>query len=396
MISNREIFLRHLGQTSPEPMGLEIVKAQGVKLFDVEGKDYFDLISGVSVANLGHANPVVAQAVKEQIDKYMHLMVYGEFIEEPQVKLVKLLAEVLPEKLNSSYLVNSGSEAVEGAMKLAKRYTGRYEIVSFENAYHGSTHGALSLMSDNYFTNAFRPLVPGVKHLEFNNIRDLDKITEATACVIVEPIQGEGGIISPEKEFLPALRQKCDETGALLIFDEIQTGFGRTGALFAFQKYDVVPDILLMAKALGGGMPIGAFSSSKEIMDSFMTAPVLGHITTFGGHPVSSAAAFSALKYLIDNKEIISSVEEKEALFVERISGIKAVEGLRHNGLFMAVDLGSNKALFSALKHLRDAGVHTDWFLFDDHSFRIAPPLIISLEEINEVCDRIDFALEKL
>ncbi len=396
MISNRELFLRHLGQTSPEPMGLEIVRAKGVFLYDKDGKDYIDLVAGVSVANLGHDNQVITNAVKAQVDKYLHLMVYGEFIEEPQVKLASLLSDLLPKEIESTYLVNSGSEAIEGAMKLAKRHTGRYEIVSCKNAYHGSTHGAMSLMSDEYYTDAFRPLLPGISHIEYNNFDDLKKITGKTACVIIEPVQGEAGVISPEKEYLQEVRKRCNQTGTLLVFDEIQTGFGRTGELFAFRKFKVEPDILVTAKALGGGMPIGAFSSSKKIMDTLISNPVLGHITTFGGHPVSAAAAFASLEYITKNPDIIKSVTAKEKLFKDLLTGLPQVKEIRSNGLLMAVDLGNSENLFKAVDLLQINGIHTDWFLFDDHSFRISPPLTITNDEIKEACKRIKTALKKL
>jgi len=396
MISNRELFLRHLGQTSPEPMGLEIVRAKGVFLYDKDGKDYIDLVAGVSVANLGHDNQVITNAVKAQVDKYLHLMVYGEFIEEPQVKLASLLSDLLPKEIESTYLVNSGSEAIEGAMKLAKRHTGRYEIVSCKNAYHGSTQGAMSLMSDEYYTDAFRPLLPGISHIEYNNFDDLKKITGKTACVIIEPVQGEAGVISPEKEYLQEVRKRCNQTGTLLVFDEIQTGFGRTGELFAFRKFKVEPDILVTAKALGGGMPIGAFSSSKKIMDTLISNPVLGHITTFGGHPVSAAAAFASLEYITKNPDIIKSVTAKEKLFKDLLTGLPQVKEIRSNGLLMAVDLGNSENLFKAVDLLQINGIHTDWFLFDDHSFRISPPLTITNDEIKEACKRIKTALKKL
>ena len=396
MISNRELFLRHLGQTSPEPMGLEIVRAKGVFLYDKDGKDYIDLVAGVSVANLGHDNQVITNAVKAQVDKYLHLMVYGEFIEEPQVKLASLLSDLLPKEIESTYLVNSGSEAIEGAMKLAKRHTGRYEIVSCKNAYHGSTQGAMSLMSDEYYTDAFRPLLPGINHIEYNNFDDLKKITEKTACVIIEPVQGEAGVISPEREYLQEVRKRCNQTGTLLVFDEIQTGFGRTGELFAFRKFKVEPDILVTAKALGGGMPIGAFSSSKKIMDTLISNPVLGHITTFGGHPVSAAAAFASLEYITKNPDIIKSVTAKEKLFKDLLTGLPQVKEIRSNGLLMAVDLGNSENLFKAVDLLQINGIHTDWFLFDDHSFRISPPLTITNDEIKEACKRIKTALKKI
>jgi len=396
MISNRELFLRHLGQTSPEPMGLEIVRAKGVFLYDKDGKDYIDLVAGVSVANLGHDNQVITNAVKAQVDKYLHLMVYGEFIEEPQVKLASLLSDLLPKEMESTYLVNSGSEAIEGAMKLAKRHTGRYEIVSCKNAYHGSTQGAMSLMSDEYYTDAFRPLLPGINHIEYNNFDDLKKITGKTACVIIEPVQGEAGVISPEREYLQEVRKRCNQTGTLLVFDEIQTGFGRTGELFAFRKFNVEPDILVTAKALGGGMPIGAFSSSKKIMDTLISNPVLGHITTFGGHPVSAAAAFASLEYITKNPDIIKSVTAKEKLFKDLLTGLPQVKEIRSNGLLMAVDLGNSENLFKAVDLLQINGIHTDWFLFDDHSFRISPPLTITNDEIKEACKRIKTALKKI
>jgi acetylornithine/succinyldiaminopimelate/putrescine aminotransferase len=377
-------------------MGLEIVRAKGVFLYDKDGKDYIDLVAGVSVANLGHDNQVITKAVKAQVDKYLHLMVYGEFIEEPQVKLASLLSDLLPKEIESTYLVNSGSEAIEGAMKLAKRHTGRYEIVSCKNAYHGSTQGAMSLMSDEYYTDAFRPLLPGISHIEYNNFDDLKKITEKTACVIIEPVQGEAGIISPEREYLPEVRKRCNQTGTLLVFDEIQTGFGRTGELFAFRKFNVEPDILVTAKALGGGMPIGAFSSSKKIMDTLISNPVLGHITTFGGHPVSAAAAFASLEYITKNPDIIKSVTAKEKLFKDLLTGLPQVKEIRSNGLLMAVDLGNSENLFKAVDLLQINGIHTDWFLFDDHSFRISPPLTITNDEIKEACKRIKTALKKL
>jgi acetylornithine/succinyldiaminopimelate/putrescine aminotransferase len=377
-------------------MGLEIVRAKGVFLYDKDGKDYIDLVAGVSVANLGHDNQVITNAVKAQVDKYLHLMVYGEFIEEPQVKLASLLSDLLPKEIESTYLVNSGSEAIEGAMKLAKRHTGRYEIVSCKNAYHGSTQGAMSLMSDEYYTDAFRPLLPGISHIEYNNFDDLKKITGKTACVIIEPVQGEAGVISPEKEYLQEVRKRCNQTGTLLVFDEIQTGFGRTGELFAFRKFKVEPDILVTAKALGGGMPIGAFSSSKKIMDTLISNPVLGHITTFGGHPVSAAAAFASLEYITKNPDIIKSVTAKEKLFKDLLTGLPQVKEIRSNGLLMAVDLGNSENLFKAVDLLQINGIHTDWFLFDDHSFRISPPLTITNDEIKEACKRIKTALKKL
>ena len=299
MQSQRSLFLEHVAQTSDFPLCLEIEKAEGMYMYDVDGKKYMDLISGISVSNLGHCHSNVINAVKEQLEKYTYLMVYGEFVQSPQVKLAQLLTQQLPSSLSSCYFVNSGSEANEGAMKLAKRYTGRKEIISFKNAYHGSTQGCLSIIGNDEFKKPFEPLLPNITQLEFNNENDLAAITTKTACVIVEPIMGEAGVVAPKNDFLLKLRKKCTETGALLIFDEIQTGFGRTGKLFAFEHFNLIPDIITLAKAMGGGFPIGAFISSKEIMSSLKTNPILGHITTFGGHPISCAAAYFNFQTLL-------------------------------------------------------------------------------------------------
>ena len=394
MISERQLFLNHLAQTSNSPMLLEIERAEGVYLISQDGKKYIDLISGVSVSNLGHRHPAVIKAIRDQLDKHMHLMVYGEYIQSPQVKFASLLTKHLPGNLNNIYFVNSGSEAIEGALKLAKRYTGRSEIVAFKNAYHGSTHGALSVMGNEEFKNSFRPLVPGVRFLEFNNISDIEKITENTACVLLEPIQGEGGIIPPDNGYLEKVRKKCTDVGALLIFDEIQTGFGRTGALFAFQQYGVIPDVFTIAKAMGGGLPIGAFVSSKEIMSVFKTNPVLGHITTFGGHPVSCAAAWASLKTLIDEK-LIDTVPQKETLFRSLLKHRKIKE-IRGKGLFLAVDLGKPDLVQKLIEKLLENGIVVDWFLFNPESFRIAPPLIITEDQIIAACKTILNALDSI
>ena len=383
MISQKQLFLQHVGQTSKNPSMLEIKRAEGIYLYGKDGKKYIDLISGVSVSNLGHSHPAIINAVKTQADKYMHLLVYGELVQSPQVEFAKLLAMQLPNNLESTYFVNSGSEANEGAMKLAKRYTGRSEIIAFKNAYHGGTHGVLSLMSDNRLTLAFRPLLPDIKFLEFNNTTDLKQITEKTACVIIEPIQGEAGIVLPKNDFLIKLQEKCNEKGALLIFDEIQTGFGRTGKLFAFQKYNVQPDIITIAKAMGGGMPIGAFVSSKKIMDSLTSNPELGHITTFGGHPVSAAAALANLKVLINDK-IIENTNNKAKLLLSLLKHEK-IKSVRGAGLFYSVELKSKELLDNYMNKAIDYGIITDRFLFCDNRFRIAPPLIISEKEIKEV-----------
>lgn len=394
MISERQLFLNHIAQTSSSPIMLEIDRAEGVYMISRDGKKYIDLISGISVSNLGHSHPAVVQAIQDQVAKHMHLMVYGEYIQSPQVKYASLLTQQLPNTLDNVYFVNSGSEAIEGALKLAKRYTGRSEVVAFKNAYHGSTHGALSVMGNEEFKNSFRPLVPGVRFLEFNNLIDIEKITENTACVLIEPIQGEGGIILPIKGYLQKLRQKCDDVGALLIFDEIQTGFGRTGSLFAFQYFDVVPDVFTIAKAMGGGLPIGAFVSSQEIMSVFKSNPTLGHITTFGGHPVSCAAALASLSTLLDEK-IIESIPEKEKLFRALLihDKIKEIRGI---GLFFAVDLGDSELVQRLIQKLLKGGIVVDWFLFDSKSIRIAPPLIISKEQINTACNKIIKALDSI
>lgn len=371
---------------------LEIESAQGSYLFDKKGKKYLDLIAGISVSALGHRHPKVVAAVKEQLDKYLHTLVYGEYILSPQVKLAQLLCQHLPKQLDNIYFVNSGSEATEGAMKLAKRFTGRREIIACRNAYHGSTQGAASLMSPTTFTQAFYPLLPGIRHIEFNNEADLANITCRTACVIIEPVQAESGVQAPKDDFLLKLRRRCDETATLLVFDEIQTGYGRTGTLFAFEQYGIVPDILLTAKGMGGGMPIGAFVSSKKIMSSLMDDPPLGHITTFGGHPVSCAAGLATLKVLTSTT-IIEEVKAKEALFHERLVH-PAIRAVRSAGLLMAVELSDFDFLRKVQKKCLELGLITDWFLFNDQSLRIAPPLTISIAEIERACDTILQAIE--
>ena len=385
MQSQRSLFLEHVAQTSDFPLCLEIEKAKGMYMYDVDGKKYMDLISGISVSNLGHRHPNVINAVKEQLEKYTYLMVYGEFVQSPQVKLAQLLTQQLPPTLSSCYFVNSGSEANEGAMKLAKRYTGRKEIISFKNAYHGSTQGCLSIIGSDEFKKPFEPLLPNIIQIEFNNENDLAAITTKTACVIVEPIMGEAGVVAPKNDFLLKLRKKCTETGTLLIFDEIQTGFGRTGKLFAFEHFNVIPDILTLAKAMGGGFPIGAFISSKEIMNSLKTNPILGHITTFGGHPISCASAFANLHTLLTDKDLISTVAQKEQLFVELLKHPKIKE-VRTFGLLIAVEFDSFETNKAIIDRCIENGVLTDWFLFNDKSLRIAPPLIITKEEIKMAC----------
>ena len=386
-MNQRELFLRHVAQTSEAPLALEIVRASGCMMWDKDGKGYLDLISGISVCNVGHGNAKVVDAVKKQSEQYMHLMVYGELISAPQVQYATKITSFLPETLQSVYFTNSGTEATEGAMKLAKRLTGRTKIVGFKDSYHGSTQGALSVMGDEYWRNAFRPLLPGVVHLEHNNIRELDNIDTDTACVIAEPIQAERGVKTPSAEWMKALRARCDETGALLILDEIQTGMGRTGTLFAFEQFDIVPDILLLGKALGGGMPLGAFISSTDRMNAFASNPVLGHITTFGGHPVCCAAGLAAFQFLLD-EELINGVAQKAQLFAQRLKH-PLIRDFRSAGLLMAIDFGSWDLNKLVIDTCIARGVFTDWFLFAAASMRLAPPLIITEDEINRACDII-------
>jgi len=389
----RQVFLSHLAQTSEFPMLLEIERGAGVYLYDPQGKSYLDLIAGIGVSALGHCHPAVVAAIREQSERYLHTMVYGEYLLSPQVNLAKALTDLLPDSLDSVYLVNSGTEATEGAMKLAKRYTGRAEIISCYKAYHGSTQGAASLMSDDYFTRPYRPLLPGISHIEFNCDFCLHRITEKTAAVIVETVQAEWGIRKPVNNYLTKLRNRCTETGTLLIFDEIQAGYGRTGSFFAFEQYDVVPDILLLAKGMGGGMPIGAFVANQEVMKVFSNNPLLGHITTFGGHPVSCAAALATLNF-IKSSGIIASVKKKEQLFLEKLVHPE-IRHVRSAGLWLAVELDSFEKVQKVIKICLEKGLITDWFLFNDRSIRIAPPLIITEAEIEKSCEILLEALNE-
>ena len=382
----RNQFLRHVAQTSPAPQLIEVARAEGVFFYTPEGKPYYDLVSGVSVNNVGHGNKAVVEAVQRQAADYMHIMVYGEMVERPQVEFARRLAEALPEPLDSVYFLNSGAEAVEGALKLAKRYTGRTEMISMRQAYHGSTHGAMSMMGapeGEEWKNAFRPLLPDTKAIRFNCEEDLAQITERTACVLCEPVQGEAGVRPPKEGYLQALRKRCTEVGALLIFDEIQVGMGRTGEMFAMKKYGVTPDIVCLAKALGGGMPLGAFVSSQEIMSTLTHNPVLGHITTFGGHPVCCAAGLAAMKFLQDNK-IVEDVERKGAMYEELLKDHPAVKEIRRAGLLLAVELGESEKLYRIMDLFIERGILSDWFLFCDTAFRISAPLVISDEEIKD------------
>lgn len=388
----RQLFLQHVAQTSSAPLALEIVKAEGCHLTDHSGKQYLDLIGGISVANVGHRHPKVVEAIKKQADDYLHVMVYGEFVQSPQVQYARLLTEHLPASLNSVYFTNSGAEAVEGAMKLAKRVTGRPRIVAFENSYHGSTQGALSIIGDEYWRAAYRPLLPGIDHLRYNSFEDLDRITEDTACVIAETVQAEAGIIPPQKAWLQALRNKCTETGTLLVLDEIQAGFGRTGTLWAFEQYGVVPDILLLGKALGGGLPLGAFIAGKTLMDHLTDQPVLGHITTFGGHPLCCAAGKAAFEVLLDER-LYTSVVQKEALLKELLVHPK-IRSLHTAGLWAAVEFESFDTCKKIIDTCIENGVLTDWFLFAANALRISPPLSISENELRRACITILDAIQ--
>lgn len=386
-ISNRQLFLQHLAQTSSAPAGLEIIKASGIYLEDIEGKQYIDLISGFSVCNIGHSHPAVVQAVQEQAAVYMHLIVYGEFIESPQTSYAKLLTDLLPASLNCVYFTNSGTEATEGAMKLAKRVTGRSKIISFNKAYHGSTQGALSIMGDEYWRNAFRPLLPDVWHMNYANEDVLDAIDEHTACVIMETVQAESGITVPSEKWMQSVRRKCDETGALLVLDEIQAGFGRTGSLWAFEQFGLVPDILLLGKALGGGMPLGAFIADKGLMQAFTQDPVLGHITTFGGHPVSCAAGKAALKVLLEG-EYINTIQRKQNILKEYLVHPSILS--HHSiGLWMSLQFSSAEICQEIVHQCVQNGLITDWFIFAPDRLRIAPPLTITDEELISACNLV-------
>ncbi|MEJ8756002.1 aspartate aminotransferase family protein [Pontibacter sp. H259] len=393
MISMRQLFLKHQAQTSDFPLMIEVEKAEGVYMYGVNGERYLDLISGIGVSNVGHRHPRVLKAIHEQLDKYMHLMVYGEFVQAPQAKLAEALTATLPARLNNVYFLNSGTEAVEGALKLAKRYTGRTELISCRNAYHGSTQGALSVNGSESFKNAFRPLLPDVRHIRYNNLPDLQDITTRTAAVIVEVVQGEAGVRVPENNYLTHLRARCSEVGALLILDEIQSGFGRTGTFWAFEQFGIEPDILLCAKGMGGGMPIGAFIAPQEIMAAFKTDPILGHCTTFGGHPVSCAASLATLQAILE-ENLLDSVKAKAELF-KKLLVHPRIKEIRNCGLMMAAEFESFEVLKAVIDKAILNGVLTDWFLFCDNSMRIAPPLTITEDQIREACEIILRSIEE-
>ncbi|MGZ3813494.1 MAG: aspartate aminotransferase family protein [Mucilaginibacter sp.] len=392
MLTLRQLFLANNAQTTDFPLLLEFERAEGIYMYDKTGKPYIDLISGIGVSSIGHGNPYVINAIKDQLDKYMHLMVYGEYVQTPQVRFAEKLVSLLPVNLGSVYFVNSGAEAIEGALKLAKRYTGRSEIVACHNSYHGSTHGALSIMGNEEYKQSYRPLLPGVNFINFNDIGELASITEKTACVVIETLQGEAGIRVPDIAYMQALRKRCTETGALLILDEIQAAFGRTGKLFAFENFDIEPDILVLAKALGGGMPIGAFIASNTIMSSLKENPILGHITTFGGHPVCCAAGLAALEVLLI-ENLVDQVNAKAALFRELLFH-PAIKDVRGKGLMLAVELESFELNKNIIDRCIENGVVVDWFLHCSNSMRIAPPLIITHDEIRKACAVIIEAIQ--
>jgi acetylornithine/succinyldiaminopimelate/putrescine aminotransferase len=400
-ISHRQHFFDHIAQTSDFPLALEIVRAEGAYMYDGGGKPYLDLISGIGVSNVGHRHPKVLNAIHEQLDKHMHLLVYGEYVQGTQVQLAKALTDTLACQahlpspfgiIDNVYFTNSGTEAVEGAMKLAKRFTKRSEFISCFNAYHGATQGALSLSGAEHFKRSFRPLLPSTRQIRHGILDDLEKITEKTAAVIIEVIGGESGVRVPSHAFITALRKRCTEVGALLVLDEIQTGFGRTGTFWAFEQYDIYPDILLSAKGMGGGMPIGAFMASKAVMQVLKTNPILGHITTFGGHPVSCAAALAALQVTID-EDLSAGAVSKGALFKSLLIHPRISE-VRGTGMMLAAEMESFDQLKRTIDRCIDKGVVTDWFLFCDNAMRIAPPLIITEQQINEACAVILGALD--
>lgn len=380
-------FFTYQAQTTQFAAGFEVEKAEGSYIFGTDGKKYLDFVAGVSANTLGHSHPKVVNAIKEQADKYLHVMVYGEYAQDKPVALCKLLAEATPDPLEITYLVNSGAEAIDGSLKLAKRYTGREEIISFKNSYHGNTHGALSVSGNEYHKREFRPLLPMISFIEFNDEKDLAKITEKTACVILETIQGAAGFLVPENDYLKKLKTRCEEVGALLILDEIQPGFGRTGKLFSFEHYGIVPDILVMGKGMGGGVPVGAFMSSRKIMDSLSHSPKLGHITTFGGNPLIAAASHATLKEVLESG-LMDQVDEKEKLFRELLVHPK-IRNVNGRGLMLAVNLGSPEYTLNVAKKCMEKGLVVFWQLYRNEYLRISPPLTISADEIRQGCQII-------
>jgi acetylornithine/N-succinyldiaminopimelate aminotransferase len=393
MSKAREIFLEHLGQTSPFPFLIDVDRAEGIYIYDKSGKAYMDMISGVSVNNIGHRHPEVLKALREQLDKHLHVMVYGEFIQDAENLLAERLTSLLPEQLNCVYPVNSGTEANEAAIKLARRATGRTELISFRGSYHGSTFGSLSISGNEVKKMAFRPLLPDVRFIHHNVQEELELITEKTAGVILETIQGDAGVRIPDLEYMQQLRKRCTEVGALLIFDEIQAGMGRTGKMFAFEHYNIVPDILTLGKALGGGMNIGALVASTELLKLFTFNPMLGHITTFGGHPMPCAAAAATVKVL-SNLDF-AEVERLGALLEARLIAHPEVKEIRRKGMFFAIDMESSERVAKVVERCLELGVITFWFLSHPHSFRLAPPLVISEKEVNTALELILQAIDE-
>ncbi|MDD2412573.1 MAG: aspartate aminotransferase family protein [Bacteroidales bacterium] len=395
MSSTRHLFFEHCAQTSPMPLTIEINRAKGLHLFDVNGKSYLDLISGIAVSNVGHCHPKVVAAVQKQAETFMHLMVYGEYVQSPQVKLAEKLASLLPQNLSCTYFTNSGSEAIEGAIKLARKYSQKSEIISCHNSYHGSTLGALSIIGDDEYRSHFEPLLPNTKRIRHGIIEDLSLITDKTAVVVIEAIQAEAGIYKASKEYWTALQQKCKETQTLIVCDEIQTGFGRTGTMFGFQNVGIQPDIITLAKGFGGGMPIGAFVSSKEIMQTFTTNPILGHMTTFGGHPVCCAAALATIE-VIENEKLVNNIPFKAEAFKSLIQHPSLIKDFRQEGLMMAIEFESFEINKKIIDLCLENRIITDWFLFNSKSMRIAPPLVITIEEIEEACSVINRVLKQI
>lgn len=395
MLNARQIFLQNLAQTSDIPLMLDVASAKGHYIYDQNHQPYLDLISGISVSSIGHGHEKVNKAIKDQIDQHSHVMVFGEFIQQPQVTFAKQLTNYLPEPLNAVYFVNSGSEAAEGAMKLAKRYTGKQKIFACQNAYHGSSQGALSVAGNESLKNAFRPLLPGIKFIRFNHVEDVQKIDKQVAGVMVETVQGEAGAIVPDPEFLTTLRARCNQTGTFLILDEIQAGFGRTGSLFAFQDFGIQPDILLLGKALGGGMPLGAFVANQKIMDVLAHDPVLGHISTFGGHPLACTAGNEAMNVLLEEK-VLGGVQEKGLQFKKALEEDQQIVKVHGKGLMLAVEIGDFEKVKQLIHQLFERGIISDWFIFNNQCIRIAPPLTISNSEIEWCCKQIRESLKAI
>lgn len=388
------LFEKHQAQTTPHPMGLEIVRAKGCYLYDQNNKRYLDLVAGVSACSLGHRHPKVVRAIKKQLRKYLHVMVYGEFVQKEPVLLAKLLAEHLPEPLDTTYLTNSGTEAIEGALKLAKRVTGRAEIIAANNAYHGNTMGAMSVMGYEERKSAYRPLIPGTSFIDFNDVKAIERITTNTAAIILETIQGGAGFIKPQKGYLAKIKKRCEEVGALLILDEIQPGMGRTGKLFAFMDHNIVPDILVTGKGLGGGLPVGAFIAAQHHMAKLKEAPSLGHITTFGGNPVIAAACRATLSTILSSN-LMAKALVKEQLFRELLVHRKIKE-IRGKGLMLALIMDSPKSAQQLVKQSLKNGVLLFFLLFESKAVRISPPLTITTKQIRQACKKILQTLDSL